>query len=111
MYPTEKIFRNEDEITNYLHGKFFRCVSPFLSWMKRGESYWFEHHTDGKYEVRSDNNLGQKFYMSDKQLMTCFFPTELEDDIAGAVTYGYWLADHGVYHDQLDGILNYYNKK
>ena len=30
-------FFTKNEISNYVTQQFFRCVSPFLSWMKKGE--------------------------------------------------------------------------
>ena len=61
--------------------------------MKKGETYWFEYHNDGEYEVRSDNNLGQKFEMTTHQLLGNFYPVECETDICDAMDYAYWLGD------------------
>ena len=83
----------ENEISNYVSQQFFRCVRPFLSWMKKGETYWFEYHNDGEYEVRSDNNLGQKFEMTTHQLLGNFYSVECETDICDAMDYAYWLGD------------------
>jgi hypothetical protein len=105
------IFNSDKEISDYLNGKFFRCVSPFLSWLKIGETYWFEHCTNGEYEVRSDNNLGQRFNMSELQLLTCFFPTELENNFAGGIAYGYFLSNNHIHHTHLDALMEYYENK
>jgi len=104
-------FSTDKKISDYLHGKFFRCVGRFLPWLKIGETYWFEYHGNGEYEVRSDNNLGKRFNMSQLQLITKFVPTEVEDDISFALTYGFWLSDRGVHHTNLDNMINYYHNK
>lgn len=95
---------NENKISNYVSQQFFRCVRPFLSWMKKGETYWFEYHNDGEYEVRSDNNLGQKFEMTTHQLLGNFYPVECETDICAAMDYAYWLGELGFHHGYIEEI-------
>lgn len=76
VVPENRRLQLNNEISNYVYGKFFRCIKPFLSWMKIGETYWFEYKDNNTYEVRSDNNLGKTFKMEIHQLLTCFLPCE-----------------------------------
>lgn len=105
----EQFFTSSKEISDFLHNRFFRCVGSFLSWLKPGETYWFEYHGDGEYEVRSDNNKGQKFNMSQKQLLTYFVPTYVENNVANALVYGYWLKSAGLSYLQLDDMIKWYD--
>ena len=41
LIPNNRDFLTKNEISNYVTQQFFRCVRPFLSWMKKGETYWF----------------------------------------------------------------------
>ena len=72
--------------------------------MKKGETYWFEYHNDGEYEVRSDNNLGQKFEMTTHQLLGNFYPVECETDICDAMDYAYRLGELGFHHGYIEDI-------
>ena len=37
LIPDSRDFLTENEISNYVTQRFFRCVSPFLSWLKKGQ--------------------------------------------------------------------------
>ena len=104
LIPDSRDFFTKNEISNYVSQQFFRCVRPFLSWMKKGETYWFEYHNDGEYEVRSDNNLGQKFEMTTHQLLGNFYPVECETDICAAMNYAHWLGFLGFHYGYIDDI-------
>ena len=104
LIPNSRDFFTENEISNYVSQQFFRCVRPFLSWMKKGETYWFEYHNDGGYEVRSDNNLGQKFEMTTHQLLGNFYPVECETDVCAAMDYAHWLGELGFHHGYIEEI-------
>ena len=73
-------------------------VRPFLSWMKKGETYWFEYHNNGEYEISCDNNLGQKFEMTTHQLLSNFYPVECETDICAAMYYVYQIGELVFHH-------------
>ena len=79
----------------------------FLDGWKKSETYWFEYHNDGEYEVRSDNNLGQKFEMTTHQLLGNFYPVECETDICAAMDYAYWLGELGFHHGYIEEILRF----
>ena len=104
LIPDSRKFFTENGISNYVAPQFFRCVTPFLSWMKKGETYWFEYHNDGEYEVRSDNNLGQKFEMTTHQLLGNFYPIECETNICVAMNYAHWLGELGFHHGYIEEI-------
>jgi hypothetical protein len=72
--------------------------------MKKGETYWFEYHNNGEYEVRSDNNLGQKFEMTTHQLLGNFYPIKCETDICAAMDYAHWLGELGFHHGYIEDI-------
>ena len=108
--PTSLEILSDEGISVFLYGRFFRCVKPFLSWLKKGETYWFEYQGNGNYEVRSDNALGKKFTMTDFQLITCFFPTDCEKDIYSAFNYFHWLGEEGIHHGRTDDIIDFYRK-
>lgn len=103
-------FLNEKQVSDYLSQQFFRCVSPFLSWLKKGETYWFEYHSKNEYEVRSDNNLGKRFEMTTHQLLGCFYPVECETDIFAAMVYAHWLGELGFHHKYIEDIATELNK-
>jgi len=105
----QQFFKSDKEISDFLHNKFFRCVASFLSWLKPGEFYLFEYNGNDEYEVRSDNNKGQKLNMSQKQLLTCFVPTYVENNPMSAIVYGYWLRQIGLNDTQLNDIINWYD--
>ena len=111
LIPDSRNFFTENELSNYLTQRFFRCVRPFLSWLKKGETYWFEYHNDGEYEVRSDNNLGQKFEMTMHQLLGNFYPVKCETDICAAMNYAHWLGELGFHHGYIEdaGNMEFYN--
>ena len=104
LIPNNTDFFTENEISNYVTQQFFRCVRPFLSWMKKGETYWFEYHNNGEYEISSDNNLGQKFEMTTHQLLSNFYPVECETDICAAMDYAYRLGELGFDHWYIEEI-------
>jgi hypothetical protein len=108
--PTNRRIMNDEEISTFVYGRFFRCIVPFLSWLKVGESYWLEYHGNDNYEVRSDNALGQKFSMTTFQLLTCFFPVECEKDIYSAFKYFHWLGENEIHHGRIDDIVEFYRK-
>ena len=94
----------ENKRPNKNKQQYFRCASPFKKKKKKGETYWFEYHNDGEYEVRSDNNLGQKFEMTTHQLLGNFYPVECETDICAAMDYAYWLGELGFHHGYIEEI-------
>lgn len=103
----ELVDKSENAISEMVCGKFFRCIKPFLSWMKKGESYWLEYHGNNKYEVRSDNNLGKNFEMAVHQLLTCFVPCDCERDELLAIKYFHWLGELRVHHGYIDDYVAY----
>lgn len=107
--PETRRLMTSEEISLYVSGRFFRCISPFYSWLKKGESYWFEYHGDNTYEVRSDNNLGKQFTMETYQLLNCFYPVECETDICLAIKYCHWLGELGICN--IDEIVSWYEEK
>lgn len=109
--PETRRLMTGEEISNYVNGRFFRCISPFYTWLKKGESYWFEYHGDNTYEVRSDNALGKKVEMEVHQLLTCFVPTECETDIYFGIKYWHWLGEMGIHHGNIDEIVKWYEEK
>lgn len=107
IVPENRKLQLDMEISNYVYGKFFRCIKPFLSWLKKGESYWLEYHGKNKYEVRSDNNLGTNFEMEVHQLLTCFVPCDCEHDDLLAIKYFHWLGELGIHHSYIDDYVTY----
>ena len=111
MTPEVEQLFTDKELSDYLYQRFFRCVTAHLSWLKVGEMYWFEHLANGEYCVRSDNNLGRQFEMTEHQLLTNFVPVECEENIVKAIEHGMFLKEKGLYNSDLDWIKEYYNKK
>ena len=111
MTPSVEQLFTEKELSNYLYQRFFRCIAAHLSWLKVGECYWFEHLSNGEYCVRSDNELGRQFEMSEHQLLTNFVPVECEENVVKAIEHGMFLKEKGFYNSDLDWIKQYYNKK
>ena len=107
IVPYNRRLQHENEISEMVYGKFFRCIKPFLSWMKKGESYWLEYHGNNKYEVRSDNNLGKNFEMEVHQLLTCFVSCDCERDKLLAIKYFHWLGELRVHHGYIDDYVAY----
>lgn len=107
MVPSNRRLLSEKEISDYVSGRFFRCFKPFLSWMKKGESYWFEYQDNGIYCVRSDNNLGKSFNMEVYQLLTCFIPCKCEEDNAELIRYFHWLGELGIHRGNVDDYIKY----
>lgn len=106
--PISEYIMSDEEISVFVYGKFFRCVGSFLSWLKKGETYWFEYQGNNNYEVRSDNALGQKFSMTTFQLLTCFFPVECEKNIYSAFQYFHWLGEQHIHHGRIEDIIDFY---
>lgn len=102
VVPENRRLKLENEISNYVYGKFFRCIKPFLSWMTKGESYWFEYKGNNMYEVRSDNNFGKNFEMEVHQLLTCFLPCECENNKSELIRYFHWLGELQIHHGYVD---------
>ena len=96
MTPNSILFLTDEQITRFVYGKFFRCISPFLSWMKENETYWFEYILKGIFEIRSDNNKGKRFEMETYQLLKCFIPCDCEYSISNTQMYLNWLDSIGM---------------
>ena len=110
MIPTRDFLLNEKAISEFVSGRFFRCIKPFLSWLKKRESYWFEYHNDGNFEIRSDNELGKKFEMTAYQLLTCFVPIECETNMNYTMRYFHKLGQLGVHESIIHDIIKFYEK-
>lgn len=110
VVPENRRLLLDSEISDYVSGHFFRCVKTFLSWLKKGETYWFEYKGNGKYEVRSDNNLGNSFEMTVHQLLTCFIPCECEKNVYTSMQYFHWLGELGIHHGYVDEMIDAYKK-
>ena len=110
MTPEVRQLFTEKELSDYLFQRFFRCVAAHLSWLKVGECYWFEHCMNGEYCVRSDNELGRYFKMTEHQLLTNFVPVECERNIIKAIEHGMFLKEKGYDVRDLDWIKQYYKK-
>ncbi len=110
MIPSSENYLSEQKISEFVDGKFFRCVGKFLSWLRLGETYWFEYIGNDYYIVRSDNNLGKKFEMIQHQLLTNFFPVNCETDKLYAMKYCHRLGELGIHHGYIDDIYNAYRK-
>lgn len=107
VVPENRRLQLNNEISNYVYGKFFRCIRPFLSWLKKGETYWFEYKDNNMFEVRSDNNLGKTFNMEIHQLLTCFLPCECEDNEFEMIRYFHWLGELNIHHGYVDDYIQY----
>ena len=110
MIPTSDFLLNEKAISEFVSGRFFRCIKPFLSWLKKGETYWFEYHNDGNFEIRSDNELGKKFSMTTYQLLTCFVPIECETNMNYTMGYFYKLGQLRVHETNIYDIIKFYEE-
>ena len=64
----------ENEKRKFVGYGFLKCKGDFLSF-KEGETYWLEYIGKDNYNVRSDNLLGQTFYIKPVELYTVFCPT------------------------------------
>ena len=102
IVPENRRLQLENEISEWVYGKFFRCIKPFLSWMRKGESYWLEYKGNNVYEVRSDN-----FEMEVLQLLTCFLPCECENKEFELIRYFHWLGELGIHHGDIDDYVSY----
>lgn len=107
MVPNQTLMLTDEQISRIVYGKYFRCMSPFLSWMGKNEPYWFEYISNGEYEVRSDNNKGQRFEMTPYQLLTCFIPCDCEYSIYNTKMYLNWLDSKGVDNKHMKEMLSY----
>ena len=65
----------EKEKTEFVSGKFIKCVKPFSDF-NAGEHYWLEYIGDDEYNGRSDNILGVTYHITPGMLYTCF----IQDD-------------------------------
>lgn len=110
MIPSNENYLSEQKISEFVDRKFFRCVGKFLSWLRLGETYWFEYIGNDHYTVRSDNNLGEKFEMTQHELLTKFLPVNCETDKLYAMKYCHWLGELGVHKGYIDDIYNAYRK-
>ena len=118
LYPEEKpmiptndlLLLSEKVISEFVSGKFFRCIKPFLPWLKKGETYWFEYHNNGNFEIRSDNELGKKFEMTTYQLLTCFVPIECETNMNYTMGYFYKLGQLHVHETNIYDIIKFYEE-
>ena len=111
MIPESRNLCSPKSIEDYLYNRFFRCTAPFLSWMERGQAYWFEYNGNGIYTVRSDNALGIVFKMTEHQLLTCFYPVDIEEDNVKAMKHFHWLGELGIHHGYVDDMLNLIQKQ
>lgn len=98
----------DDEIVEFVSGRFLRCIFPVCHWMKQGESYWFEYVGNGRYNVRSDNNLGKDFYMTVHQLITGYVPVEFEEDPYKMLEYFFLLGKANINKMYIDKMIDYY---
>ena len=108
MTPVIELKMSRKEISDYLYGRFFRCVASHLSWLKVGETYWLEYNGNSYYTVRSDNNLGKIFEMEVHQLLTNFVPVECEENIIKAIEHGMFLKEKGFCNSDLIWMKQYY---
>jgi len=106
----KNIFKNENALVNFINGKSFRCVSNFLSWLEIGKKYQFEYLGFDEYKVKDGQYSGKSFIMSQHQLISCFAPTFIEENLSHTLVWGHWLASRGVCGTTLDKIINYYAK-
>lgn len=108
IVPENRRLLTEKEIHEYVFGKYLRCVKPFLSWLKQGETYWLEYKGNNEYNVRSDNNLNTNFSMTVKQLLDCFHPCEVEENLHESLRYFHWLGELGIsdVDDSIDYIVS-----
>lgn len=106
MCIKEAIQLSDEERHEYVSGKFFRCVSPFLSWMKKNDAYWFEYKGSGVYEVRSDNALWRNFCMTDAQLLRNFVPVSCEASLLNTCRHFFWLGQFKDCVNYVDDIAN-----
>lgn len=111
MIPQSETIMNDFEVEVYTYQKFFRCINPFLSWLKREETYWFEYKGNGKFEIRSDNNLGKNFEMTIYQLLTCFYPVEIESNITQMMIHAHFLGNRNFHRTDIKDIADYISKK
>jgi len=65
---------SENEKRKFVGYGFLKCKGDFLSF-KEGKTYWLEYVGKDNYNVRSDNLLGQTFYIKPVELYTVFRPT------------------------------------
>ena len=56
LIPDSRDFLTQNEISNFCFQRFFRCVRPFLSWLKKGETYWFEYKDNNKHRSPQQRN-------------------------------------------------------
>ena len=61
----------EKDLSEFVSGKFIQCKKSFDVFVK-DSTYWLEYIGNNTYVGRSDNVLNQKFYITPKQLYTCF---------------------------------------
>lgn len=102
IVPENRRLLTDKEIGEYVYGKYFRCIKPFLSWMKKGETFWLEYTGNNEYNVRSDNHLHTKFRMEVKQLLDCFIPCKIEENLHESLQYFHWLGELGI--NDIDSI-------
>lgn len=107
----QEIILSEYEVPHFIDGKFFRCIGKFLSWLKEGETYWFEYLGNEKFGVRSDNEKGRVFEMTIHQLLTCFYPVECETNLKAALMYFHWLGERDIHSGRVLDIAIYISEK
>lgn len=106
IVPESRRLLTEKEIHDYVYGKYLRCVKPFLSWMKKGETFWLEYIGNNEYNVRSDNHLNTKISgMEVKQLLDCFIPCDIEENLHEALRYFHWLGELDI--SDVDDSISY----
>lgn len=98
----------DDDIREFVTGKFLRCIYPVCHWQKVGETYWFEYSGNCTYNVRSDNALGKQFSMTVHQLVTGFVPVDVESDPYMMLMYFYFLGQARMNDIYIRKILDYY---
>lgn len=107
MFVAQETIMSEYEVNKFLKQRFFRCRGKFLSWLKVGESYWFEYLGNEKFGIRSDNEKGRTFEMTIHQLLTCFYPVECENNLKTALKYFHWLGERGIHRGYVEDLADY----
>ena len=90
IVPESRRLLTEKEIHDYVYGKYLR---------------WLEYTGNDEYNVRSDNNLNTNFRMTAKQLLVCFHPCEIEENLHEALRYFHWLGELGI--SDVDDSISY----
>ena len=112
MNVTEEVyFKNDTDLDNFLNEKQFRCVSGFLSWLNVGDLYTITNLHHSNYKIVNENGILGTACMSQKQLLSCFVPVDIETDFSFALTYVWWLCENTKDRSYIEPILSYYVKQ